>query len=234
MSPDSWTKALNDSILDVWKRWTEPASGIVTPRERQRARVLSASLLIIIAVAFPLAVVMAFIAPPMLFLLTIVALLGMTLAYGLSRTRYISLAATISLLTINVVAFAAVLINPARVYPLAFLLNGILLCTLYLNIRIAAALTVIDVIGLYVLFGFIPEIDLLPVVVLTTFLISGASIVLVIQFIRQRDQEQLEDQARGLVESERLYRLIAENATDMISRHALDSAYLYVSPSCTA
>ncbi|MFP4373285.1 MAG: PAS domain S-box protein [Spirochaetaceae bacterium] len=34
------------------------------------------------------------------------------------------------------------------------------------------------------------------------------------------------------VESERQYRLLAENATDMISRHAADGTYIYVSPAC--
>ncbi len=34
------------------------------------------------------------------------------------------------------------------------------------------------------------------------------------------------------VESERQYRLLAENATDMISRHSADGTYTYVSPAC--
>ena len=42
-------------------------------------------------------------------------------------------------------------------------------------------------------------------------------------------QEQLE---MNLRESELSFHLLAENATDIISRHAPDGAYLYVSPSC--
>lgn len=34
------------------------------------------------------------------------------------------------------------------------------------------------------------------------------------------------------IESERQYRLLAENATDMISRHSADGRYTYVSPAC--
>jgi PAS domain S-box-containing protein len=234
MSPDSWVKALNNSIPDVWNRWTEPDSGVADPRERQRARVLSASLLIILAVTIPLTVVVALTAMRMLFVLAMVALVSVIIAYGLSRTRYIALAASIGLVTINAVAFAAVLINPTHIYPLAFLLNGILLCTLYFNIRVAVALTVIDVIGLWLLLGFSTQMTVLAVAVMTTFLVSGSGLMLVIQSIRQRDQAQLESQARFLAENERLYRLIAENATDMISRHSLDAIFLYVSPSCTA
>jgi len=40
--------------------------------------------------------------------------------------------------------------------------------------------------------------------------------------------------ARALGESESRFRLITENLTDMVSRHALDTTYVYVSPSCRA
>jgi diguanylate cyclase (GGDEF)-like protein/PAS domain S-box-containing protein len=40
-----------------------------------------------------------------------------------------------------------------------------------------------------------------------------------------------EDELRA---SEERYRLMADNVTDIISRHALDGTYLYASPSCTA
>ncbi|MBN1936816.1 MAG: PAS domain S-box protein [Anaerolineae bacterium] len=39
---------------------------------------------------------------------------------------------------------------------------------------------------------------------------------------------------QSLAESEQRYRLLAENATDMISRHSLQGHYLYASPACTA
>ena len=39
---------------------------------------------------------------------------------------------------------------------------------------------------------------------------------------------------RDLRESEKLYRLIAENSTDMISKHTMDGVYTYASPACRA
>ena len=42
----------------------------------------------------------------------------------------------------------------------------------------------------------------------------------------------MRDIERDLAESEKLYRLIAENSTDMISKHTMDGVYTYASPAC--
>jgi diguanylate cyclase (GGDEF)-like protein/PAS domain S-box-containing protein len=45
-------------------------------------------------------------------------------------------------------------------------------------------------------------------------------------------QKELQQEYELLRQSESRYRLLAENTTDMISRHAPDGSYLYVSPAC--
>jgi diguanylate cyclase (GGDEF)-like protein/PAS domain S-box-containing protein len=62
--------------------------------------------------------------------------------------------------------------------------------------------------------------------------LAGEQVAGAIAVVRDISQ-QLEDRA-ALERSEREFRLLAENATDMISRHSLDGTCLYVSPAITA
>ncbi len=48
----------------------------------------------------------------------------------------------------------------------------------------------------------------------------------------QRDITERRKALKEIEESESLYRLLADNATDLISRHTSDGVFLYVSPSC--
>ena len=48
----------------------------------------------------------------------------------------------------------------------------------------------------------------------------------------QTDKTEQKEMEEALAKSEREYRLLAEHATDMISRHRPDGTYIYVSPAC--
>jgi PAS domain S-box-containing protein len=61
---------------------------------------------------------------------------------------------------------------------------------------------------------------------------AGAGTGFVWRHQRERFYREKSETADALQKSERLYRLLAENTYDMISRHSSDSTYLYVSPSC--
>ncbi|MFE4104712.1 EAL domain-containing protein [Almyronema epifaneia] len=53
-----------------------------------------------------------------------------------------------------------------------------------------------------------------------------------LQQLNQALEERIARRTAALLESEYLYRFLAENATDMISRHAADGTIVYVSPAC--
>lgn len=50
--------------------------------------------------------------------------------------------------------------------------------------------------------------------------------------LEAQERSRLRETEKSLQESEKLYRLLADNTPDMITRHLPDSTYLYVSPAC--
>lgn len=75
--------------------------------------------------------------------------------------------------------------------------------------------------------GFDNTVDARPWTSLEVDLLQAAAAAIALIYERQRTETALRD-------SEQRYRLLAENSTDLISRHTPTGTYLYASPACTS
>lgn len=215
----------------VWHQLIRSIDPLPNNEAKQRQQLLASLLLLFLGVGALTLTALFLLAPDTVEipLITIAALVGI---YGLSRTRYYRLAA---ILTITVIALEPILevaVNIYRFDNLAFIAISILISGLILSDRetlFFGAGSVIVLIGLVI---FDPDIELHHVFTMIVFLSVITALVMIANAVRRRYQIELEQRTRRLAESELGYRLIAENATDIISRHAPDGTFLYVSPAC--
>lgn len=63
------------------------------------------------------------------------------------------------------------------------------------------------------------------------FTLLGVISILISTSVIEGDREQIKTQLQGLQEKEMLYRVLAENISDMVTLHAPDGKFVYVSPS---
>ncbi|MBZ0284770.1 MAG: PAS domain S-box protein [Anaerolineae bacterium] len=215
----------------VWNQLVRSIDPLPNAEAQQRQQLLTSLLLLFLVVgAFTLAT-LYLLAPTQVEipLITVAALVGI---YGLSRTRYYRYAAMLTVILIGAEPLVELALDVQSLDNLPFIAISILISSLILSDRetiIVGGVALLSLIGLVI---FDPEIELEHIFSAFVFLTVMTGLVIVANSIRRRYQIQLEQRTRLLAESELGYRLIAENATDIISRHTQDGRFLYVSPAC--
>ena len=205
----------------LWDWLTEPVAAIQGAAERRRARLLStllASMLVLGVVIDSLFLGANPAADPTFSLL---GMLALALAYGLSRTRYYALAAIATAIIPPGVLFSMLLAKPEGydISLTAYLGVGVLLCSLFLSVRWTVALTVVDVVGMLLLPAAL-EVPLAEAVSWLTLLLTISGVTVIISVLRQQDLQQIERQYAELQEAEGAQR---EAETERMARVQLEA-----------
>jgi PAS domain S-box-containing protein len=209
-------------VTQIWRRLTEPQAALQDRERRSQARILA-------AVHFPLlAVSLYFVFMPGHGLqdasqpsaIINLALLTVTLlTYGLSRTRRYQLGASL-LVTAQIAYVAAILVtypqpDMIRLLPL-FLTLPILFSSIFLPLLATIAFIGLILVG-YVL---LPRMSgaISPTVVVDHLHYIGviSPFILLVAYLRQRDQRAVHAHAQALEESQARYRLLFEESFEAL------------------
>ncbi len=199
-------RMVNLSPIGVWRFLTEPSNEIREPEARRRARLLSALLLPLLV----LGVVATIIAPALTvegynpledpaFFTLLGGAVVVGIAYVLSRTRYYVAAAIITVLTISGAAFTTVATQPSQDERiLSYLLLSVFLSSMLLPVLGTLLLAFGNLVVTLLLLTVVPQVSLDHIVASVVFQTIMYTLVMIFASIRQRDLEQIEQQARDL------------------------------------
>jgi len=216
------------------RQFTKPAPSVPENERRQASLVITLILFIMLLVAAA-TLFLAFTGATStgtnasVLAIRLVALFTIIGIYALSRTRYYRLAIwlIIVLSSLGVYAIALSHTEEQDLQVLMYLSLTVLIASILLSMRdtIIVALCNVVIIALFPFLSPVQNRDYIANAILFVF----ASGVLMTIFVRHRDQQE-KDRRAALSEQEQQYRLLAENATDIITRATLDGHILYISP----
>lgn len=224
----------------IWRRLTEPSASLREPDRRRQAQLLASLLVFILPIGILTAGVTTALAEPSDhytgYWLTLLALGPLSVAYVLSRTRYFTLGALISVVVSSLAVFAGALFggSPVDLGFFDYLVVPLLFGKLFLSTRQLLWLTIADAVGLLAVPRILPLITYQDVLLgPMTFVAVSASLFI----LSSRHRNQLEhDRQVELAEKEQRYRTLVEQIPAITYLDAVDPssptgfASLYVSP----
>jgi signal transduction histidine kinase len=177
-------------IALIWYRLTNPFCEVREPQQRRQARLLTALLLALLVMAFSIVASLTLVTPSGLlhfpgFRYGALAAALLALAYGLSRSRYYSLAAGFTVGALSAATFVLAVSPPARLNFLAFLVIPLLLSSIFLSFRTTVALVILHFIALLALPAMVATVSFNQLIVgpiLYTGLVSV--LILVVTYYR--------------------------------------------------
>jgi PAS domain S-box-containing protein len=194
--------------------------------QRRLLRTLVALFFGILMVTFPIffgAMVTGLMLPVILFV-------GIVTSYWLSRGPQIPLAVLPLIIAFGIGPFIQSFSLPTGPNTLPFTAVSILLSSLFLRDRFTVVLSLVIVLGIALLLILQPAFDVQTGLAMLVFIAMIAMLSLITNSIRRINRLRLAEHTRQLAEKELNYRLLAENSTDLITRHTFTGEYLYVSP----
>ncbi|MBZ0279145.1 MAG: PAS domain S-box protein [Anaerolineae bacterium] len=163
-------------------------------------------------------------------IIRLIALVGIVGIYALSRTRYYRLAVWF-IIIVSAVAIYGIALNHTEdqdFQVLMYLSLTVLITSLLLSMRDTLIVATICIASIAIFPSFTPVDNYDYIINAAMFVFASA--VLMVLFVRHRNQVESDRQIL-LADREKQYRLLAENATDIIARSTLDGRILYISPS---
>lgn len=222
--------AHKEILISAWHWLTKPPAAIRSPLERERARLLSAILLVFLLLVTGLIVFLTAAAPHDL---PAPVLSGMALAaaYAASRTRYYCIAALMVVFVTAIEPLAKALETPPEITPLPFVTVSILLAGTLLEGWSAVIVTLTILSALFSLPVVNPANSFEDLLLIFILSVTTAAVSLAANFIRALYRRAAEQRTRQLEQNDREFRIIADNAGDIIIRHTSRGRPVYVSPS---
>jgi two-component system, sensor histidine kinase and response regulator len=223
-------------IQRIWDQLTKPAPG-VHPDDHHKARFLSALLLalsflcLLIFVARNSIVVVDSEANANVIQVTLPLAIGMLIVeYIISRTRYflwtaaiITASVVIVILAIAYTAYEAIDLRSIVIY----LLLAVLTASIFFKPRYIILTAVTSVLGVLVIPLLVADVAFNEVGNALMFLTMMSTLIIINLYYRNLEETK---RRQLILEQERQYRLLAENATDLIARTQTDGVITYMSP----
>lgn len=214
----------------MWQKATEPSPQISSIDERQRARAVSATLLLTIAIILIPLVQNLFegVVPPYL----VQTLLAAVLCYVLSRTRYYRIGGMVAILVLCSAPTYALLIGYSDRYSFLLGTGRLMLMALlaaYVLYSLRASLVLALLIGAAFLFASPTNQPNLQYVEMTSeFLLTTSAVFAIFAVARQYETTARKQVEAALSASEERYRGIVEAQTELICRWTPDERITFV------
>jgi hypothetical protein len=205
----------------LWHALIEPAAAIREPERHRRARLLSALLVVslLIGIGAIILTLLGVNSPtgPVQSAFTgllVVAMVVLTAAYGLSRTRHSEPAAILTIFVVLLTTFLSIFIDPGIRLLLAFPIVGGMMSGLFLSQRATILVFTITLLAMLGLLVEVPNSPSADIVNAAFFIVTVGAIMVVGATISHQDMKQIEAQSLTLADKEANLQVAIQSARE--------------------
>jgi PAS domain S-box-containing protein len=208
-------------------RLIKPAPSIIDLQERRNARLLSALLAlttVILLVGRIFRLVIPFYEPPFQVIAIWTNIVVLAAAYVVSRTRYYRIGAVLAVVMVSVIVYVQTMYRGYTIggdlsNPAAWLVALLLLSSFVISWRATLALSVANLVGLWMLPRIVPGIDILDIRFSFELVLALSLVIALTAYLRRRDWSVIQAQTEALTDSENRYRTLFSASFEGIVVH---------------